>query len=173
MHLLETELRPRTLLHRASPRLKLAFALVIITGTALLPRRLTPLYLAPAVVLLLLWPFCRMPLRYLWRRLLVLECFVAGLALLSVLTPSAGPIVLSAVVKSNLCIFTMLMLTWTTPFLDILQEQGHIEGFFHEDIDASFQSQLGLIGPGGNDDDGNIRRRMSYGFAGEPAIILG
>jgi cobalt/nickel transport system permease protein len=122
MHLLETELRPRTLLHRASPRLKLAFALVIITGTALLPRRLTPLYLAPAVVLLLLWPFCRMPLRYLWRRLLVLECFVAGLVLLSVLTPSAGPIVLSAVVKSNLCIFTMLMLTWTTPFLDILQE---------------------------------------------------
>ena len=58
-------------------------------------------------------------------------------------------------------------------FLDILQEQGHIERFFHENIDASFQGQFRLIGPGGNDDDRNIRRSMSDGFAGEPAIILG
>jgi cobalt/nickel transport system permease protein len=122
MHLLETDLRQRTLLHRASPRVKLFSAVIILTATALLPRRSTSLYLVPAVVLLLLWLLCRMPLSYLWRRLLVFECFVAGLALLSVLTPSAAPMVFSAVVKSNLCIFTMLLLTWTTPFLDILQE---------------------------------------------------
>jgi cobalt/nickel transport system permease protein len=122
MHLLETESRPSTLLHRASPRVKLVSAVAILTATALLPRRLTWHYLIPAVVLLLLWPLCRMPVRYVWRRLLVLECFVAGLVLLSVLTPSAAPMVLSAVVKSNLCILTMLLLTWTTPFLDILQE---------------------------------------------------
>src|SRR5262245_42709888 len=106
MHLLETESGPRTFLHRASPRVKLLSAVIILTAIALLPRRLTWIYLVPALVLLLLWPLCRMPLRYVWRRLLVFECFVAGLVVLSVLTPSAAPVVLSAVAKSNLCIFT-------------------------------------------------------------------
>jgi cobalt/nickel transport system permease protein len=122
MHLPETELRRPSFLHRASPRLKLAASIVIITVTALLPRRLDLLYLAPAAVLLLLWPFCRMPFGYMLRRMMVAEFFILGLALLSLLSPSTAPIVLAAILKSNLCVFTLLLLTWTTPFLDILQE---------------------------------------------------
>ena len=122
MHLLETELRGNSPLQRTSPRLKLAVAVGIITLTALLPRRLDWLYLVPTVVLLMLWPWCRMPLAYTIRRLLVVEVFIVGLALFSFLNPSTAPLVLAAVVKSNLCVFTMLLLTWTTPFLDILQE---------------------------------------------------
>jgi cobalt/nickel transport system permease protein len=63
-----------------------------------------------------------MPFAYVWRRLLVVEVLVLSIALLSLLNPSATPIVLSAIIKSNLCILTLLMLTWTTPFYDILQE---------------------------------------------------
>jgi cobalt/nickel transport system permease protein len=122
MHLREIEPHRPTLLHWASPRLKLAAALVIITGTVLLPRRWDPLYLLPAAVLLLLWPFARMPLGYTLRRLLVVEFFILGIALLSLFSPSARPVFISAVAKSNLCVFTMLLLTWTTPFHDILRE---------------------------------------------------
>jgi cobalt/nickel transport system permease protein len=122
MHLPDIESRGSTFLHRTAPRLKLAGALVLIVATALLPRRPDPLYLVPAGLLLVLWPFCRMPLRYTLRRLLLVEFFILGIALLSLLTPSAFPIFLSAVIKSNLCVFTMLLLTWTTPFHEILRE---------------------------------------------------
>ena len=122
MPLPQTDPRRRTALHRASPRLKLAGALALIVGTALLPRRPDTLYLVPAAVLLLLWPLCRLPLGYALRRLAVAECFILGIASLSLLTPAAAPIFLSAVLKSNLCVLTMLLLTWTTPFYDLLQE---------------------------------------------------
>jgi len=122
MHLLETEPRLSRVLQRTSPRLKLAVAAGIITLTSLLPRRLDWAYLIPAGLLLILWPCCRMPLAYTIRRLLVVEVFILGLALLSFLNPSATPVIVAAIIKSNLCVFTMLLLTWTTPFLDILQD---------------------------------------------------
>lgn len=111
-----------TLLHRASPRLKLLGAILLITFTALLPRRLDVLYVIPAALLGVLWLFCRMPLSYTLRRLLVVEVFILGIALLSLITPAAAPIFLSAMLKSNLCVLAMLLLTWTTPFQDVLQE---------------------------------------------------
>jgi cobalt/nickel transport system permease protein len=98
----------------------LAVALLIVFGTVLLPRKVTPFYLIPFAVLLLLWPLCRMPFTYAVRRLLMAEFFILGLALLSFLSPSAAPVFLAAIVKSNLCVFTLLLLTWTTPFHEIL-----------------------------------------------------
>jgi cobalt/nickel transport system permease protein len=121
MPLPRTEPRARTFLHQAPPQFKLGAALIIITATVLMPRRPDVLYLAPAGVLLLLWPLCHMPLAYTARRMLVVEFFILGIALLSVLVPSARPVFLAAVIKSNLCVFTMLLLTWTTPFQEILQ----------------------------------------------------
>jgi cobalt/nickel transport system permease protein len=111
-----------TLLHRAGPRIKLLGATVLITATALLPRRWDPLYFVPAGAVLVLWSIARMPLGYTLRRLLVAECFILGIAALSLLSPSSFPIFISALLKSNLCILIMLLLTWTTPFHDILQE---------------------------------------------------
>jgi cobalt/nickel transport system permease protein len=97
-------------------------SLVIITFTALLPRRLDVLYFIPAAVLLVLWPLCRMPVGYAFRRLVVVELFIIGIALLALVAPAAAPIFFSTLLKSNLCVFTMLLLTWTTPFQDVLQE---------------------------------------------------
>ena len=73
MHLPATDPARRTVLHRASPRLKLLAALVIITGTALLPRRTDALYLVPTVLLLALWPLSGMPVGYAIRRLALVE----------------------------------------------------------------------------------------------------
>ena len=109
-------------IHRLSARVKLGFAVVLIVGTALLPRRFDVLYLVPAGLLLVFWPLCRMPLKHALHRMLVAEFFVLGIALLSLLAPASAPLFLSAVLKSNLCVFAMLLLTWTTPFQDLLQE---------------------------------------------------
>jgi len=125
MHPPEPEARSverRRLLLKASPRLKLLTALLLITLTALLPRRPTVLYLVPAAAIPVLWPVSAMPFAYVWRRLLVVEVLVLGIASLSLLNPAATPVVLSAILKSNLCLFVLLLLTWTTPFSDILQE---------------------------------------------------
>jgi cobalt/nickel transport system permease protein len=111
-----------TLLHRASPRLKLLGTILLITFTALLPRRLDALYFIPASLLALVWLFCRMPLGYALRRLLVAEVFIVGIAVLSLITPAAAPIFLSTLLKSNLCVVGMLLLTWTTPFQDVIHE---------------------------------------------------
>jgi|SRR5579862_8781265 len=107
---------------RVSPRAKLVSAFVLVTFTALLPRRVDVLYLIPACVLVVLWPLCKMPVIYALRRLIVAEVLILGIAALSVFTPSAAPIILSALLKSNLCVFAMLLLTWTTTFQDVLQE---------------------------------------------------
>ena len=144
MHPPEIERHGPTPLERISPRWKLFSALAIITFTALLPRRVHPLYLFPAIIVLLLWPLCRMPLRYTLRRLLVVEVFILGIALLSLVRPAAAPVFFSSLLKSNLCVFAMLLLTWTTPFEDILQELRRVR--FNREI-ASPPLRLAMTTP--------------------------
>lgn len=122
MRLPDNESRGRAPLSRVPARLKLLATFALITATALLPRRPDWLYAAPAAALLVLWPLSRMPLRLLLRKLLVVEFFILGIGLLSLLTPAARPIFFSALLKSNLCVVAMLLLTRTTPFHEILQE---------------------------------------------------
>lgn len=107
---------------RASPRFKLLATLLFIMPTALLPRRPDALYFFPAGILILAWPFCRMPLSHALRRMWVVEVFILGIALLALFSPAAVPIFFATLLKSNLCVFAMLLLTWTTPFQDILSE---------------------------------------------------
>lgn len=111
--------RPRSRL-LAGP--KLAATILLIIGIALLPRRPDWLYLLPAALLLVLWAVARMPLGFAVRRLLLAQVFIVGIAGLGLLSPGAWPLVLSAVIKSNLCVLTLLLLIWTTPFTDILGE---------------------------------------------------
>ncbi len=120
MHLQGIEPRGRNWLHHVAPQFKLGAAMIIVTGIVLLPRRPDALYWAPTALLLMLWPCSRMPLAYALRRLLIAEFFILGIALLSLLSPSAAPLFLVTLLKSNLCVFTMLLLTWTTPFHEIL-----------------------------------------------------
>jgi cobalt/nickel transport system permease protein len=122
MHLERNDGRQRSGLLALPARSKLGAALVIITATVLLPRRPDIIYCAPAGVLLVLWWFSGMPFKFAVRRLLVVEIFILGIGLLSLLSPATRPIVLSAFIKSNLCVLAMLLLTWTTPFYDILRE---------------------------------------------------
>jgi cobalt/nickel transport system permease protein len=99
---------------------KLACPLAIIVAVILMPRRPHPIFLAPAVILLGGWYLCRMPLWVGIRRLLVAEFFVLGLAVLSAFDPASRPLMLATIIKSNLCVLALLLLTWTTPFQELL-----------------------------------------------------
>jgi len=120
-----TEPPSGTVLSRLSPRPKLIFILLMITGIVLLPREASLWYVVPAAVLLGLWPLSGMPLVYALKRWLIVEFFIMGILLLSWLSPATAPIALSAFIKSNLCFVAMLLLSWTTPFHQIVQELRH------------------------------------------------
>jgi cobalt/nickel transport system permease protein len=126
MHLPETDPRRRTSLHRAPPGAKLIAALLLIAGTVLLPRRPDVLYLVPTGILVFFWAWSRMPAVYALQRLLVIQFFILGVALLSLFGPAGLSRFLGTVAKSNLCVFAMLLLTWTTPFQEILQGLRHL-----------------------------------------------
>src|SRR4051812_33166958 len=102
-------------LRRTATSVKVVTAFCIIAFTAALPRHVDSFYAIPFAAVLLLWQICRMPWKFAVKRLLVAEVFIVGLALLWLVNPASGPIFLSAIVKSNLCVLTLLLLTWTTP----------------------------------------------------------
>jgi cobalt/nickel transport system permease protein len=122
MRLPDNEPLRRGRIRELTPAVKLGTALVLITATTLMPRRPDVLYTVPATVLAVLWMVSRMPLKYTVRRLLLAEFFILGIGVLSLAVPSSRPLVLAAIIKSNLCVLTLLLLTWTTPFHEILGE---------------------------------------------------
>jgi cobalt/nickel transport system permease protein len=105
-----------------APGVKLAIALGLILATALLPRRPHASYFVPAAVLAVFWLASRMPVGYALRRMIWAEFFIVGIGLLSLVAPAARPIFLATLLKSNLSVFAMVLLTWTTPFQDLLRE---------------------------------------------------
>lgn len=99
---------------------RLAAAFLFITAVTLMPRQPHRLYWVPAAILVLTWLWTRMPLLAGLRRLLIAEMFIIGLALLSLFSPATAPVFLSAFIKSNLSVLALVLLTWTTPFHDLL-----------------------------------------------------
>ncbi len=100
---------------------KLAASLLVVVAVALMPRRPDSLYWLPAALLAVTWAWTRMPCSHVWTRLVVVEPFVLAIALLSLVRPESAPIFFAAIIKSNLCLLTMLLLTFTTPFPELLQ----------------------------------------------------
>lgn len=111
----------RTALHRLSARVKLPAILALVLATALLPRQVSLSYAVPAVIVLTLWLAARVPWRYGLRRLLIAECFILGIAVLSLFSPGALSLFASTLLKATICVAAMILLTWTTPFHEILQ----------------------------------------------------
>ena len=54
------------------------------------------------------------------RRLLVAELFVLGIAVMSLFGPGSVHLFLATLLKSTFCILALILLTWTTPFQEIL-----------------------------------------------------
>jgi cobalt/nickel transport system permease protein len=107
--------------HRAPPAVKLAVAFVAVVATAFLPRHAWLPLAGVLAVLLAAAAASRIPWRFLARRVLWLEPFALGVALLALLQPGGLALFGFLLARSTVCLFAMVLLAGTTPFADILR----------------------------------------------------
>ncbi len=107
--------------HRLPPAAKLLGAVALVLATVVVPVRSPWLFAGVGLLLLLLVLLSRVPVRFLALRLLLLEPFVAGVAVLSLFQPNGLVLASLLVLRSTLCLATMILLTSTTPFAEILR----------------------------------------------------
>lgn len=107
-------------IHRLPAGAKLAAALACIVLVVLLPRGAWWAYAAIGAALVVIAALARADARAMLLRLLLLEPFVIGIALLALLRPGGVALFLSMLTKSTLCLACMVLLTATTRFSDLL-----------------------------------------------------
>jgi cobalt/nickel transport system permease protein len=107
--------------HRLPAALKFAAALVLVLTTILLPKS-QPIGLGiVAVTLIFVAIVSRIPPLSLLKRLLLLEPFVLGVAVLALFQPDGSRMFLILLLKTNLCLLTTILLSNTTPFNEMLR----------------------------------------------------
>jgi cobalt/nickel transport system permease protein len=115
----------RSPVHRLPARTKLVAALTVILCLISLPRGWdkTGVVALAGATLLLLVTAARSELSpaFLLRRLLLLEPFVLGVAALSLWQPHGGEVFWHTVMRSTLCLATLVLLAATTPFSEIVR----------------------------------------------------
>ncbi len=108
-------------LHRLGAGTKLGCALAMVIAVILLPPARPVLLLVPTALLLTVAAVSRIPGRFLVRRLILLEPFVLGVAILALFGPGGWRLFLVLVAKCTLCLATMVLLSNTTPFASLLR----------------------------------------------------
>ena len=107
--------------HRLPASLKLGAALALVVAVLFLPRS-RPALLGPvAIVLVAVAALSRVPWTFLARRVILLEPFVLGVAVLALFQEGGSGIFLFLVAKCTLCLLVMVLLSNTTPFSDLLR----------------------------------------------------
>jgi cobalt/nickel transport system permease protein len=106
--------------HRWPAALKLSAALVIVIVTVVLPAPRWDAYLAIALLLTAITAASRIPPRFILRRLVTLEPLALGIAGLAIFQPGGGKIFATMLAKTTLCLLTMILLSYTTPFSALL-----------------------------------------------------
>jgi cobalt/nickel transport system permease protein len=107
--------------HRLPAAVKLAGALALVVGV-LLVSPLRPIGLAfMALPVLAIAAVSCIPWWFLVRRLLLLEPFVLGVAVLALFQRGGWYLFLVLIGKCTLCLLTMLLLANTTPFAELLR----------------------------------------------------
>ena len=113
--------QPDSLVHRLPAALKLGVALVIIVATVLAPIQWQAWFIGVAMLLVLTAGLSQLPLFFLFRRLLMLSPFVLGVVLVNAFQPAGRDRWLAVAVKSVLCLLTVILVSNTTPFSQILR----------------------------------------------------
>lgn len=108
-------------INRLPATLKLGVALIIIVGTVLAPIQWRVWFIGVAGLLVLVAALSRLPLFFLFRRLLMLSPFVLGVVLVNAFQPASRANWLGVAVKSVLCLLAVILVSSTTPFSQILR----------------------------------------------------
>jgi cobalt/nickel transport system permease protein len=107
--------------HRLPAAMKFAAALVFVLAVILLPKSQPAGLCIVAAALILVAIVSRIPLLFLLKRLLLLEPFVLGVAVLALFQPDGSRVFLILLLKTNLCLLTTILLSNTTPFAEMLR----------------------------------------------------
>lgn len=107
--------------HRLAAAPKLAAAVVIISVTVIAPGAWVGWFSGVALGLAVISVVSCLPPLFLLKRLLVLSPFVLGVALVNAFQPDARVSWVTILIKSTLCLATVVLLSNTTPFSEILR----------------------------------------------------
>jgi cobalt/nickel transport system permease protein len=119
--LLEPYARIASPIHRLPAGLKLGLALIMVMATVITPLSSWSMLAAIAALLAASAVLCRVPMRLLVTRLLILEPLVLGIAVLSLFRPGGRQVFATIVIRSTLCLSTMIILSSTTSFAEMLR----------------------------------------------------
>lgn len=120
LNLLDNYSRFDSPVRRWPASLKLAVTLSALILTVLLPLSAWGFFLFWALALLGIAVLSRIPAGFLLKRFLLLEPLVLGVAVLALFQPGGRWVFLTIVIKSTLCLFSMILLSNTTPFGELL-----------------------------------------------------
>jgi cobalt/nickel transport system permease protein len=108
-------------IHRLPAALKLGGALGLVFTAVLLPASQGMGFAILAAILVLVAAASSIPPLFLLKRLLLLEPFVLGVAVLSLLQPGGARVFMTLLIRTHLCLLAMILLSNTTPFNDLLR----------------------------------------------------
>lgn len=124
MHLSLLEPPPPLLtspIHRLGPGVKVSCALALILTTVSVPQRHAGWLCIVAGTLAVIYLTSRVPLKHLFKRLIMLEPFAIGIALLSVFQPGGWKIMLLVLARCTLCFVVTILLSATTPVSELIR----------------------------------------------------
>ncbi len=107
--------------HRLPAAVKLALAVGLVTTTVVLPASRPIGFALMAVGVLGVAVLSRIPFVFLGKRLLLLEPLALGVAVLAIFQPDGWRVFATVLARTNLCLLTMILLSNTTPFADVLR----------------------------------------------------
>ncbi|HET8965902.1 MAG TPA: CbiQ family ECF transporter T component, partial [Candidatus Acidoferrum sp.] len=113
VHVIEATGRQSGPVHRFPADLKLILAIALILTVVLLPPT-RALFVSVTLFLILVALLSRIPLLFLLKRLLLLEPFVLGVALLSIFQLDGWRVMLLVMLRCTLCLATTVLLAETT-----------------------------------------------------------
>ncbi|MGD0016825.1 MAG: cobalt ECF transporter T component CbiQ [Verrucomicrobiia bacterium] len=125
--------------HRLPAALKFVLALIFVFVTVALPLAAREWFIGLFAMLVAIAALSRIPWLFLLKRLLFLEPFVLGVAVLTLFQPNGIRVFATIFVRSTLCLLTMVLLSNTTPFATILQVLRRVR------VPALFVTTLALM----------------------------
>jgi cobalt/nickel transport system permease protein len=105
--------------HRLSAGVKLVAAFVVVIASVAF--RFWTLHLLFVALLALVLLVSRVPVRFVATRLLMLEPMVLGISALSLFRPDGIALFLQVILRTNLSLLAMVLLSSTTPFGELLR----------------------------------------------------
>jgi cobalt/nickel transport system permease protein len=108
-------------IHGLSITCKLVATMLLLLTVIALPVSFYGMFAGLLLLLCIVAVMSRIPLLFLLKRMALLEVFVLTVSLLSLLQPNGIIVFFRLVMKSSLCLFTIVLFSNTTPFAKLLE----------------------------------------------------